>query len=238
MYVGEYSTIRTLEIQFTWKSSLTGWVYLDFLAFYPVNYLPTVSIDVRGGAMNVYPPSGLPGFLSVLTPIKSVATALQSSTTVTVPAGQLYYVLTAELTDNRDTLRLGGANLYRQFGYGMLQIYQVVGSGESITFNRIGGTCRIMWVEFELPEFFRWYTDQLVTTTTPFPPSERHVGWIWDWSLTGRSYKNFNTGGYIVAPDECKLNVFKPWIHWGGFQYVTISGNAYMSGLFAEKEVI
>jgi hypothetical protein len=241
MYVGEYSTIRTLEIQFTWKSSLTGWVYLDFLAFYPVSYLPTVSIDVRGGAMNIYPPSGLPGFLSVLEPVQTTAYNWASSTTVTVPAGRLYYVLTASLTGSGDTLRIGTSTLNSTYtGVSNNQVYQVVGSGESIVFTRSAGNCRIVLVEFNLPGFFRWYTDQAITTTSPFPSSDLHVGWIWDWAMTdgASAFRPTSINVNIVTPTDCKRNVFKPWIHWGGFRYVPNTGTIYVSGLFAEKEVI
>jgi hypothetical protein len=241
LYVGESSAIRTVEIQFTWKSIRSNWVYLDFLAFYPVNYLPSIDIAMSGGSVGIYPPTGLPGFLSVLEPIKTVANNWASSTTVTVPAGQVYYVLTASLTGSGDTLRIGTSTLNSTYtGASENQVYQVVGSGESIVFTRSAGNCRIIWVEFNLPEFFRWYVDQAITSTSPFPPSDRHVGWIWDWAMTGgaSAFRPTTINVNMTTPTDCKRNVFKPWIHWGGFRYLANTGTIYVSGLFAEKEVI
>ena len=241
LYVGESTAIRTIEIQFTWKSSYMNWVYLDFLAFYAVNYLPSVNISVEGGSIDVYPPTGLPGFLSVLTPVQTVAYNWTASTTVTVPAGKLYYVLTASLTGSGDTLRLGTATLNSTYtGASDNQIYQVVGSGETIAFTQNAGNCRIVLVEFNLPEFFRWYADQVVTSSDPFPPSDRHIGWIWDWAMTGgaNAFRPTSINVNMTTPTDCKRNVFKPWVHWGGFRFVPNTGTIYVAGLFAEKEVI
>jgi len=230
-----------VEIQFTWKSARTNWVYLDFLAFYAVNYLPSIDVHVQGGSIGVYPPTGLPGFLSVLTPVGTVANNWTTSTTVTVPAGKLYYVLTASLTGAGDTLRIGTATLNSGWtGASDNEIYQVVGNGETIVFTRSAGNCRIVWVEFNLPEFFRWYTDWAMTSANPFPPSDRHVGWIWDWAMSGgaTAFRPTSINVNIATPTNCKRNVFNPWIHWGGFRFVPNTGTIYVAGLFAEKEVI